>query len=213
MVNGLVRIVFASDTHGLHDVLTVPVGDVFVHCGDLTNVGDLSEIREVGKWLRRLPHRHKIIIAGNHDRGFEEQPELAQQLVGAGEGITYLQDSGVTIDGLKFFGSPWQPEFNGWSFNLQRGSQIAKKWNLIPHGTDVLVTHGPPATILDFAHGEHLGCADLWARVRDLAPKVHAFGHIHEGAGTDERDGTTFVNASICDGAYHPVNPCRVIDI
>jgi Icc-related predicted phosphoesterase len=68
-------------------------------------------------------------------------------------------------------------------------------------------------TILDFANGEHLGCADLWKRVQDIAPRVHAFGHIHEGSGDEERDGTIYVNASICDGAYRPVNPCRVIDI
>jgi predicted phosphodiesterase len=168
------RLVFASDTHGLHDVLAVPDGDVFIHCGDLTNTGELSEIREVGKWLRRLPHRHKIVIAGNHDRAFEDEPETAQELVGAGAGVIYLQDAEVNIDG---------------------------------------VTHGPPMTILDYANGQHLGCADLWKRVSEVGPKIHAFGHIHESSGEEDRDGTKFVNAAICDGEYFPVNPARVVDI
>jgi Icc-related predicted phosphoesterase len=207
------RLVFASDTHGLHDVLAVPDGDVFIHCGDLTNTGELSEIREVGKWLRRLPHRHKIVIAGNHDRAFEDEPETAQELVGAGAGVIYLQDAEVNIDGVKFYGSPWQPWFLDWAFNLQRGAEIARKWNLIPDGTDVLVTHGPPMTILDYANGQHLGCADLWKRVSEVGPKIHAFGHIHESSGEEDRDGTKFVNAAICDGEYFPVNPARVVDI
>jgi predicted phosphodiesterase len=207
------RLVIASDTHGLHDAVTVPDGDVFIHAGDLTSIGDLAEISNVGKWIRGLPHRHKIVIAGNHDRGFEEHPTDAQKLLGAEDGITYLQDSGVVIDGIKFWGSPWQPEFLNWAFNLRRGAEIARKWNLIPFGTDVLITHGPPMAILDYAHGEHHGCADLWKRVRDLAPKIHAFGHIHEGSGVEERDRTTYFNASICDGEHKAVNPCRVIDV
>jgi predicted phosphodiesterase len=194
------RLVIASDTHGLHDAVSVPDGDVFIHAGDLTKFGELAEISDFGKWIRGLPHRHKIVIAGNHDRGFEERPADAQKLLGAEDGITYLQDSGVVIDGIKFWGSPWQPEFLNWAFNLQRGAEIARKWNLVPRETDVLITHGPPITILDYAHGQHVGCADLWKRVMDIAPKVHAFGHVHEGSGVEEREGTTYVNASICDG-------------
>ena len=207
------RLVIASDTHGLHDAVTVPDGDVFIHAGDLTSVGDLDEISNVGKWIRGLPHRHRVVIAGNHDRGFEEQPADAQRSLGVEDGITYLQDSGVVIDGIKFWGSPWQPEFLSWAFNLPRGAELACKWNLVPRGTDVLITHGPPMTILDDLHGQHLGCADLWKRVTDITPRVHVFGHIHEASGVEERDGTTYVNASICDGHYNPVNPCRVIDI
>jgi predicted phosphodiesterase len=207
------RLVIASDTHSLHDAVTVPDGDVFIHAGDLTNVGELAEIRDVGKWLRRLPHRHKIVIAGNHDFGFEREPALAQKLIGTGDGISYLQDSAITIGRVHFWGSPWQPWFYDWAFNLQRGAEIARKWNLIPRDTNVLITHGPPMAILDCAHGEHLGCADLWKRVTDIAPKIHVFGHIHEGSGVEERDGTTYVNASICDAQYNPVNPCRVVDI
>jgi predicted phosphodiesterase len=82
----MMRLVIASDTHG-HVAVTVPDGDVFIHAGDLTSVGDLTEISNVGKWICGLPHRNKIVIAGIHDRGFEEQPLLAQKLLGAADAI------------------------------------------------------------------------------------------------------------------------------
>jgi hypothetical protein len=101
------RLVIASDTHSLHDTVAVPDGDVFIHAGDLTNVGDLAEIREVGKcW-------HKIVIAGNHDFGFEREPPLAQKLIGADDGICYLQDSAIDIEGVRFWGSPFWPCLGG----------------------------------------------------------------------------------------------------
>jgi len=207
--------VIASDTHGLHGKLAVPEGDVFVHCGDFTRRGELKTVSDFGRWVGALPHRHKVVVAGNHDRTFEDDPEAAlAALDAAGNGLTYLQDAGTEIDGVRFWGSPWQPWFFDWSFNLQRGPELAAKWALIPEGTQVLITHGPPLGILDRVWGgDRVGCADLLERVRELQPKVHAFGHIHEGSGIDVREGTTYVNGSICDERYRPVNPARVIDL
>lgn len=205
------RIVFVSDTHGMHREVIVPDGDVFVHCGDFTkNSQDM--LVDFRRWLDELPHAHKIVVAGNHDVAFEQSPGLA--IPRLGESVTYLQDTGFLVAGVLFWGSPWQPAFNDWAFNLPRGAALARKWNLIPDGTDVLITHGPPMTVLDETPGQgHLGCADLWKRVQQLTPRVHAFGHIHEGSGAESRDGTRFVNASICDGSYRPINPARVVDI
>ncbi|MGD0476508.1 MAG: metallophosphatase domain-containing protein [Candidatus Velthaea sp.] len=209
------RLVIASDTHEQHAGLVIPDGDVFVHCGDLTYNGDLKAIRVFGGWLASLPHRHKLVIAGNHDFAFERVPENARMAVSSDQdGVRYLQDSGVTVDGVSFWGSPWQPWFMNWAFNLPRGPALAAKWALIPEKTDVLITHGPPMGLLDVVpSGEHVGCADLLARVAAVRPRVHTFGHIHEGSGVLVRDGITFVNASICDGAYRPVNPVRVVDL
>ena len=183
--------------------------------GDLTYNGDLKAIRVFGGWLASLPHRHKLVIAGNHDFAFERVPENARMAVSSDQdGVRYLQDSGVTVDGVSFWGSPWQPWFMNWAFNLPRGPALAAKWALIPEKTDVLITHGPPMGLLDVVpSGEHVGCADLLARVAAVRPRVHTFGHIHEGSGVLVRDGITFVNASICDGAYRPVNPVRVVDL
>ena len=84
----------------------------------------------------------------------------------------YLEDSGVVIDGLKFWGSPWTPEFFDWAFNARRGLQLFDKWQKIPLDTDVLITHGPPAGILDLVvtrQGEaQVGCNDLLRRIHEL---------------------------------------------
>jgi predicted phosphodiesterase len=208
-----VRLVLASDTHERHGEIEVPDGDVFIHAGDFTMVGDLQRVAAFGAWVRGLPHRKKIVVAGNHDRTFEHSLAAALRKLGDGrDGLVYLQDSGVAIEGIAFWGSPWQPWFYDWAFNLRRGPMIAAKWSLIPETTDVLITHGPPMGILDFVHNEHVGCADLRERVKIVRPKVHVFGHIHDGSGIATEEGTVFVNASICDEEYEPTNPCRVVD-
>ena len=207
------RLVIASDTHTLHDRLHVPDGDVFVHCGDFTNAGSEADVIDFTAWLRSLPHRQIVVVAGNHDLLFENDPDVARELLGSiGPRLAYLEDSGVTIDGRRFWGSPWQPRFFDWAFNLDSDA-LAQKWALIPYDTDVLVTHGPPAGILDRVGDRSPGCGELLERVLDIQPKVHCFGHIHEGSGTVKIDGTTYVNASICDERYSPVYPCRVVDI
>lgn len=206
------RLLIVSDTHGKHREIDMPDGDVFIHAGDMSMKGRMSEISAVGEWLQALPHRHKIVVAGNHDFAFELSRGLAAKALG--EGVTYLEDSGVTIEGIRFWGSPWQPWFYDWAFNLYPGPALAQKWALIPPSTDVLITHGPPRNILDeVGKGEHAGCVDLAARLDDLSVRVHAFGHIHESSGLLEQDGRVYVNASICDGSYNATNPARVVDI
>lgn len=204
------RIVAISDTHGLHDHIAVPDGDVLVHAGDVTRHGELDELPALNDWFASLPHPHKLLIAGNHDWCFEELPEGCRQLL---THVTYLQDEAVTIAGVTFYGSPWTPWFHSWAFNLHRGRPIRQKWLQIPHGTDVLITHGPPLGILDQTlEGKAVGCEYLREIVGLLTPKLHIFGHIHEGAGIVEADGTAFVNASTLTRRYMPTNPPIVID-
>ncbi len=198
------KIIVISDTHGLHWSLNIPVGDILVHAGDLTNRGILEEVREFNTFLGTLPHPHKIVIAGNHDFCFEENREACEEAL---TNSIYLQDQEITIDGVRFYGSPWQPWFYDWAFNLQRGPDIRAKWDLIPEGPDVLITHGPPFGIGDFtAQGDQAGCQDLLEVVEKIKPKVHIFGHIHEGYGITSSGATTFINASSCDQLYQPVN-------
>jgi len=135
------RLVLISDSHGFHADLTVPEGDILVHAGDLTMRGRLDELREANRWLACLPHPFKIAIAGNHDFCFEEEPEEARRILTA---AIYLQDDAVEVGGLRFWGSPWQPWFYDWAFNLKRGPALEEKWALIPEGLDVLVTMARP---------------------------------------------------------------------
>jgi Icc-related predicted phosphoesterase len=204
------RIVCLSDTHNLHDRIRVPEGDLLLHAGDATNRGTEKEVSAFTDWLAAQPHRHKVVVAGNHDFLFERQPGVARAHV---HGAVYLQDDAVEIEGIRIWGSPWQPEFYDWAFNLPRGAALREKWDLIPEGTDVLITHGPPQGVRDGVDGRPEGCADLLEAVRRVRPRLHLFGHIHEGYGREERDGTTFVNASICDRGYRPVNPPVVVDL
>ncbi len=133
--------------------------------------------------------------------------ETAQQILTQGSpDITYLQDSSVKIEGITFYGSPWTPTFFDWHFMADRGPVINEKWNKIPEGIDVLITHGPPATILDNVRGVPQGCSDLLERILQINPKYNVFGHIHEGYGITKRNSTIFINASVCDGRYRPIN-------
>jgi Icc-related predicted phosphoesterase len=171
----------------------------------------------VSKWLQSLPHSHKIVIAGNHDWLFERQKKQAIELLKADyPNIVYLEDSGIEIMGLKFYGSPWQPWFYSWAFNVTRG-QLHKYWDLIPSGLDILVTHGPPMGILDQAAAhlgsEHVGCAELITAVERTKPKIHVFGHIHGGYGKRQYGDTAFYNAAAVDEAYRPVNKPWILDI
>lgn len=196
-------------THGHHDKITIPDGDVLIHAGDFSAHGSIDEQEAFDQFLGTLPHPHKIVIAGNHDWSLEgvEYPELWFQHA------TYLQDEAVTIEGIKFYGAPWQPEFFNWAFNLPRGEALREKWRLIPEDTDVLITHGPPYGILDRVEsGDKVGCVDLMNAIERCKPKLHLFGHIHEQYGVKLRGETRFANASICDPAYKPSQECLVID-
>jgi Icc-related predicted phosphoesterase len=118
------------------------------------------------------------------------------------------------VAGLRFWGAPWQPWFLDWAFNLPRGEALRSKWALAPSGVDVLLTHGPPHGILDrTATGDQAGCEALRAAVRRVRPRLHVFGHIHDGHGWTREDGMLFVNASICTVAYAPTNRAVVVDV
>jgi predicted phosphodiesterase len=205
------RIVALSDTHGWHRQVTVPPGDVIIHAGDLTRHGDANGLKGFFAWYSSLPFRHRLCVAGNHDAIFEREPAIAAQLVPAG--VTYLQDSGCEIDGVRFWGSPVQPTFLNWSFNRSRGLEIDQHWQQIPPGTDVIITHGPCHGKLDLVSGEHVGCEMLRSRLEILKPSLHICGHIHGASGVDGLGSTTLVNAAICTEAYWPINPPIVLDL
>lgn len=206
------RLILISDTHGRHRNFTTPPGDILIHAGDIMTDGYRSrEISDFNTWLGEQPQVKKVVIAGNHDRLFESTTSAQGVLTNA----IYLENSEVEIDGLKFWGSPAQPEFYNWAFNYKRGEDIDRIWRMIPDDTDVLITHGPPSGILDTVRPgkEHLGCGNLRAATVRVKPKLHVFGHIHGGYGEFD-DGTThFVNASLLSESYQPVNQPIVVDL
>jgi predicted phosphodiesterase len=202
------RLVLVSDTHNLQDALRLPPGDALIHAGDFTMRGERHEVAAFGTWLQAQRFAHRIVVAGNHDFLFERDPEAARALLPPD--VHYLRDAEVTLGGLRFWGSPWQPWFLDWAFNLQRGPEIAAKWALIPPGIDVLITHGPPLGTADRTiNGEEVGCADLAEAISRVRPRLCVFGHIHEGYGAYGDK----VNAAICDERYQVTNAPIVMDL
>ncbi|XP_018578376.1 metallophosphoesterase domain-containing protein 1 [Anoplophora glabripennis] len=245
-----VRFVCMSDTHSLirNIMFDIPDGDIFIHAGDFTKCGQREEVIQFNKWLGTLPHKYKIVIAGNHELSFDEKfssifkkkillrhtqpiedevPNYGKTKDNIEEAVNtenirqyltnciYLEDSGVELYGIKIYGSPWQPEFGNWAFNLPRGQECLSKWNLIPDDTDVLVTHTPPLGHGDLVcSGVRAGCVELLHSVQNrVKPKYHIYGHIHEGYGVTSDGKIIFINASTCDINYIPNNLPVVFDI
>ncbi|QSP94006.1 metallophosphatase domain-containing protein [Marinobacter salinisoli] len=209
------RLVCISDTHSLHDQLPdLPAGDVLVHAGDCTGTGKLRRGFEFVEWFAAQPHEHKILIAGNHDFCFEDHPEWMQEHC-ENQGVIYLEDSSVVIDGVKFHGSPWTPVFRDMAFNA-KPKLMQEKMKLVPDDTQVLITHGPPRRLFDYVPADdlHVGCLSIAARLPFLKQlRAHIFGHIHEGYGKQEKDGVISANVSTCTSRYEPTNPAVVIDL
>eukprot|EP01006_Ploeotia_vitrea_P044265 TRINITY_DN66820_c9_g3_i1.p1 TRINITY_DN66820_c9_g3~~TRINITY_DN66820_c9_g3_i1.p1 ORF type:complete len:324 (-),score=153.84 TRINITY_DN66820_c9_g3_i1:36-1007(-) len=197
------KICVISDTHTMHNKFSasnLPPADVLVVCGDFANrCKDESHIVDFNEWLGTLKQfRHKVVIAGNQEYIFNDmtREEIQKQLL---PNCIYLEDSGCTIDGVKFWGSPWQTS-RGMAFSCKR-HKLFQKWALIPEDTDVLVTHMPPFNILDLTYNsKHWGCVDLREHVlKRVKPRYHLFGHVHDSPGFGRMKGypdTVFMNAA-----------------
>lgn len=206
------KLVCISDTHGFHRRLEIPPCDVLIHAGDIARGrGSLKELVDFNEWLVSIPAKHKLVIPGNHDVSFQQAELACRDILQA----TVLIDQSIVVDDVSFYGSPWQPWFYDWAFNVERGPKIAAKWAKIPQTTNVLITHGPPRGILDQPDADtSVGCDDLLARIQQMpALKAHVFGHIHESTGVAKIYETTFINASICNRSYSPVNPPRILEL
>lgn len=191
------RLVIVSDTHRSY-TRPIPAGDVLIHCGDSELSGS-----ELEAWAANHNHNTKIAVAGNMDGALSEKNQ--QKAI---RGITYLQDRDLTVSGLKFYGSPWTPEFVG-VFQLHNQNDAQAVWQKISSDVDVLITHGPPAGVLDrTSRGMRVGDHELLEAVDRIRPRVHCFGHIHESYGTTERNGTLFCNAAVFNG-HHAI----VVDV
>lgn len=245
------KIVCISDTHTFGKLVAVPEGDLLIHAGDHTFRGTEGETKAAMKWLESLPHRYKVAVPGNHDFYFDLRYKHGHQyrswritryfkpaalMEHYAPSVKMLIDEGVEIEGLKIYGSPWQPWFWDWAFNLpadvemlnplatpaiRHNLQAAQEvWNKIPDDTNILVTHSPPHGILDaigskmYDDDDRAGCVELMKRIESLQHlKLHVFGHIHEGYGQHEQDGKLFVNASTCNREYQAINKPIIIEL
>jgi Icc-related predicted phosphoesterase len=213
-----------SDTHTKHRELNLHGGEVLIHAGDIMGSGyKLSEITDFLQWFAEQDYKHKIFIAGNHDRIFEENPDLMFRILqDEYPEIIYLENKSVTIDGIKFYGSPHTTEFMGWAFALDNDWESEEMWSRIDDDTDVLITHGPAYGYLDeiktplrpgMTYG-HLGCPMLAKRIEEINPKLHICGHIHSSQGVLDGYGevSTHINASCLGEDYKFINNTGYIE-
>lgn len=210
------KITVISDTHNKHNQLELPGGDILIHSDDLSSRGYKHEVDNFCNWFDKqsLKYNTCIFIAGNHDFGFENNQSETLEIVNSYKNINYLQDEEILFNNIgdldkmiKIYGTPWQPFFHNWAFNLPKnGPELEYVWNKIPNDTDILITHGPPLGILDksgYPYNEsNLGCEKLLNRINIIKPKIHIFGHIHGSYGYLYKDGTHFINASVLDEDY-----------
>lgn len=227
------RITHISDTHNKHKKLNgkLPGGDLLIHSGDVSSIGRESEVERFIKWFNRIDnYTHKVFIAGNHDLTFESEilfrnkSEYFDRVVYDGlasigkpqwldillnseldTNVFYLENSDVTVDGIKIWGSPITPSFGyGWAFNKDRGYDINEVWSKIPNDTDIVITHGPIFGYCDRTQhgGLNVGCEDLYHRLNELKPKLHFSGHIHEAYGYRQTEWGYAFNGCNCDLSY-----------
>lgn len=232
------RIVLLSDTHCAHRQLKVPQGDMIIHAGDFTHTGKEEEVESFFKWFVALPHRHKIVVPGNHEitmcnkikrnlvrmdrarynyglkptiKRSLDKIDRARRVVEdySDRGVHFLIDRAVVVDGIKIYGSPWCVG----NYNIMGTwgfwtDNPKEHWVDIPPDTDILVTHTPPSGILD----DGLGCKALLNRVKVVKPYLHVFGHIHSKGGEQFfTDKTHFINAAVMNDKYNVVNPSCVV--
>lgn len=231
------KIVAISDTHTRHDFIQIPECDVLVHAGDFSFNGKFFEVRDFLAWLQKQPAKHKVVIAGNHEETFDGSklggkfnPHCRNMLAECGdETIHYLENSSVTIDGIKFYGTPWTPFFYDWAFNGLEGSDapfrfgtypnLSDVYGEIPEDTNVLVCHGPPYGMVDRAYRGDDRCGSMEMRKilesnKLMQLQLYLCGHIHEARGHEIGFGNVHVcNVSSLGRDYKTAKPAVVIDL
>lgn len=196
------KILHLSDTHGCHRRLRdLPEADVVVHSGDFTMTGSEAEAIDFMNWFCDLPYHHKIFICGNHDDCL-----YGANIDGLDANVHYLCNSGIDIDGIKFYGVPM---YMGDCVTDRQSRNYAR----IPDDTDVLITHSPAYGILDFDDGINYGSEELLDRLSTLNLKAHLFGHIHAQHSLTEQNGVIYSNGAIMNADYNNLSEPHVIKL
>jgi len=206
------KITIVSDTHCQHERLGRLSGDVLIHCGDMFRLprSGPKELESIDRWFGEQAFGLILCTSGNHDRALQERLKVSDQPF---RNAIFLQDRGYLYRGVTFYGAPWTPMLRSHAFFMDDPGLI-EKWAKIPTGTDVLITHTPPAHVLDVSsRGISLGCEHLAAVVQTVAPSLHCFGHVHASRGVHEANGTRFVNASSVNSQFEMVHEPYEIEL
>jgi Icc-related predicted phosphoesterase len=232
------RIVAVSDLHGF--LPEIPPCDLLIVAGDICPDGVGSRAaseapalqaawfdRHVRPWLRRAPAAHTVFTWGNHDFCGESCDFKADRPGRAADGAPVLLiDEATRIDlapgegrsgGVTIWASPWSNQFGGWAF-MKRPRDLARVYDAIPEGTDIIVSHQPPygygdKTVELFGPADHAGSRELLAAIDRVGPRLVVCGHIHEAHGRYSHRGIPIVNASVVNEYYELVHLPTVIDL
>ena len=206
------KIVIIADTHTFHNKVILPKGDILIHAGDL-EIRSALELQIIIEWFESLDFKHIIWIGGNHDFYLEQLYNSNIIPANIPENIHYLINTGITIEGIKFWGSPFSSQFGNWAF-MEHYNELKEIWDTIPSDTDIVITHCPAFGILDQLQQSFIsvGCPALRDKLKEIKPKYHICGHIHEAYGVYQDEHTTYINASLLDEYYAMVNEPVEID-
>ena len=228
----MTKIVALSDTHCYHLKMKIPEGDILIHGGDALSYGTPEEFEAFIGWFDSQPFNDLIYVPGNHDWFVYHNQDSCREVLKK-RGITLLIDEGITINGLKIWGTPYTPEFCGWAFmrqdheaeSLDGEEGLGKYFDQIPAGIDVLVSHGPPYGFLDKApSAPHVGSRELLKAIERVKPRLVLVGHIHEGRKQGDGEGNEYIcgddgkiihlaNISVLDGRYRAVHTVRTFEV
>ena len=202
MIKNNIKIVVASDTHGIHRKLKIPKCNIFIYCGD-AGITSYQKLVDFNNWLGTLDATYIIVVAGNHDAACELYGRDDCKLFFTN--AIYLENESIEIEGIKIWGSPYSMIFNNWSF-MANDDYLSHIWDYIPDDTNIVITHGPAFGLLDQVGWQNEGSQSLRKRIDEIKPKYHISGHIHEAYGAYKREFTTQICASILDEYYQLKN-------
>lgn len=211
------RLCFTSDFHGY--LPNIEDCQILCICGDIEPVWNHSYEYHANwlntifrEWCNEIKKRNIeiITISGNHSLIYEKAKHLIPKLP-----VYYLENSGIELNGMKIWGSPYSTQFGQWAF-MDTDARLQQYWEKIPNDTNILLTHGPAYGILDwsrFGH-EHTGSKTLLNKIESLKElKIFHSGHIHSEYGIMKYNNITCINGSYLDDYYKIKNKPHYLEI
>lgn len=197
----LMKLTIISDTHGEQDKLGVLAGEVLIHCGDMFNMfgSDSDDFERMDEWFGKQKFDLVLCVGGNHDFPLQNRGNYTTSPF---KNAVYLEGDAFEYQGVKFYGAPWVPQLRGQAF-YKDNADLGVAWSQIPTDVDVLITHTPPAGVLDVSsRGLKLGCEYLSEELEKRTPVLHCFGHVHASSGIHRVGNTTYINAAQVNSQY-----------
>ena len=202
------KIYATSDIHhtGIEDIDDKESGTIVLAGDFMDRAKEKYDFPGAEKWWNEtfLPwcEEHKdqqiVVIGGNGDMWLYEN----KGKVKIPQNVHFLDDSAAEVNGMKIYGTSWSPSNKGngaWEIPEEK---LKEKFDNIPYGLDVLVTHAPPSidgSDIDYddVAKRHCGSEALTKAILEKKPKLVLCGHIHRGSHKPVKLGdTTVINVS-----------------